>query len=166
MQALRHARRIYTQGCIQGMRAASGGPKPLVVALTGGPCGGKSSALAALADQLRAGGFETYTVPEVPTILFSNGAQYPGHDAGEELVEFEHAVVNAVTGLEDAFLAVARSTRRRSAVLCDRGALDIGACACARGRSGRSHGVGLGRVGTRSFAVAHSLDRPAWHSVE
>lgn len=41
--------------------------------LTGGPCGGKTTALARLSSYLRDRGFEIFTVPEAFTILASNG---------------------------------------------------------------------------------------------
>lgn len=98
---------------------------PPLIALTGGPCGGKSSVLAHLRAVVERHGFRGYCSPEFPTLLFTGGARYPGSDAGEELVEFESHVVRGVVGMEDAFVGVARSTRQPSIVLCDRGALDI-----------------------------------------
>lgn len=57
----------------------SGGMKRLfVVVLTGGPCGGKSSSLRSVRDTLRGKGYHVMTMPEVPTILMSNGANFPG----------------------------------------------------------------------------------------
>ncbi len=41
------------------------------VVLTGGPCGGKSTALATLTKHLRAQGYEVYSVPEIPTLVFT-----------------------------------------------------------------------------------------------
>lgn len=49
-----------------------------VVVLTGGPCGGKSSSLKSVRDTLRGKGYNVMTMPEVPTILMSNGANFPG----------------------------------------------------------------------------------------
>lgn len=46
------------------------------IVLTGGPCGGKSTALNHLKESLQAEGFDVYTVPEVPTILILGGAEY------------------------------------------------------------------------------------------
>jgi hypothetical protein len=41
------------------------------IVLTGGPCGGKSTALATLTKHLRAQGYEVYSIPEVPTLVFT-----------------------------------------------------------------------------------------------
>ena len=43
------------------------------IVLTGGPCGGKTTALARVSSYLRQRGFEVFTVPEAFTILCSNG---------------------------------------------------------------------------------------------
>eukprot|EP00565_Helicotheca_tamesis_P002320 CAMPEP_0185739748 /NCGR_PEP_ID=MMETSP1171-20130828/36143_1 /TAXON_ID=374046 /ORGANISM="Helicotheca tamensis, Strain CCMP826" /LENGTH=124 /DNA_ID=CAMNT_0028411387 /DNA_START=7 /DNA_END=378 /DNA_ORIENTATION=- len=49
-------------------------PSPLYkIVLTGGPCGGKTTALARLSSYLRERGFEVLTCPEAYTILASNG---------------------------------------------------------------------------------------------
>ena len=50
----------------------------ICIVLTGGPCGGKSSSLMALKSALENSGYRVMTMPEVPTILMSNGAQFPG----------------------------------------------------------------------------------------
>ena len=50
----------------------------ICIVLTGGPCGGKSSSLMALKIALEDSGYRVMTMPEVPTILMSNGAQFPG----------------------------------------------------------------------------------------
>ena len=62
------------------LRRASTGSSPAArqvttVVLTGGPCGGKSSALEVLSDELSGRGVDVYSVPEVPTILLSGGCR-------------------------------------------------------------------------------------------
>jgi putative protein kinase ArgK-like GTPase of G3E family len=46
------------------------------IALTGGPCAGKSSALSYMSMRLMQHGFKVFTVPEAATIVFSNGAEF------------------------------------------------------------------------------------------
>jgi len=41
--------------------------------LTGGPCAGKTSAMAFMKEKLEKEGFAVYFVPEVPTITFLGG---------------------------------------------------------------------------------------------
>ena len=53
-----------------------GNPMIRKIILTGGPCGGKSTALVALADHVRSFGFDVYTVPEAATIMINAGATF------------------------------------------------------------------------------------------
>jgi thymidylate kinase len=97
------------------------------IVLTGGPCGGKSSALEHFSKELTKLGFDIYTVPEVPSILMTNGCKYPGLDGGQKLIDFETHLINLQIAAEDAFLGIAKSTGRPSVVICDRGVLDVAA---------------------------------------
>lgn len=77
--------------------------KLFVVVLTGGPCGGKSSSLRSVRDTLRGRGYNVMTMPEVPTILMSNGANFPGiclidfyfliHKHREILIDFSRKAI-------------------------------------------------------------------------
>eukprot|EP01041_Mallomonas_annulata_P005442 gene5442-10922_t len=96
--------------------------------LTGGPCGGKSSILMPLKTQLIRKGFEVFTVPEISTLLLSNGAVFPGCDAPTDiLLEYEKIVLNMQLHLEDSFVKLAHATTTPSVLLIDRGAIDISA---------------------------------------
>lgn len=53
-----------------------GAPVVKKLVLTGGPCAGKTTALARLATYLRHRGFRVFTVPEAATMLFTNGASF------------------------------------------------------------------------------------------
>lgn len=56
-------------------------PPPLYrVVLTGGPCGGKTTALSEIKARLDALGFLVLCVPEAATLLFSGGARLPSHE--------------------------------------------------------------------------------------
>jgi predicted ATPase len=63
--------------------------KVFLVALTGGPCAGKTTCLENLKKAVMKEGYNAMDVPEVPTILSNGGAKYPGPDAGEKLIAFE-----------------------------------------------------------------------------
>jgi nucleoside-triphosphatase THEP1 len=43
------------------------------IAITGGPCGGKSSSLKRIQEDLTAKGFRVFSVPEVPTLVVQAG---------------------------------------------------------------------------------------------
>jgi predicted ATPase len=95
------------------------------VALTGGPCGGKSSSLDTFSTALKTKGYDVYTVPEVPTILIKGGCEYPGHDGGDRLMAFEMGLIRLQMQIEESFLRIAASTGRPSVVVMDRGLMDI-----------------------------------------
>lgn len=95
------------------------------LAVTGGPCGGKSTVMPSLKEAFRARGFDVYCIPEVPTIMILGGCQYPRADAGQPLVEFEAALIRLQIQFEDSYSQVARSTGRPSVMIMDRGLLDI-----------------------------------------
>lgn len=97
------------------------------IVLTGGPCGGKSTAIEGLKTYLTEMGYNVYTIPEVPTILFLNGAVYPGEDISrrKELLALEETIMSLQLTMEDSFLKIARSTGKKCVVLCDRGVIDV-----------------------------------------
>ena len=102
------------------------------IVLTGGPCGGKTSALKRLTATLhkRFGSCgRVLCVPEVPTILFNGGCPYPC--TYDEVVQFQVAVIKSQLQLENSFMditAQTNSSSRRKAItiiLLDRGILDV-----------------------------------------
>lgn len=104
----------------------------VTVVLTGGPCGGKSSSLAHLSNALKAQRFNVLTVPEVPTLLMSNGCYFPGIDGDPtQLLTYETRLVHLQMQLEATFTALAAvntaSNGWPSVVVCDRGACDTAA---------------------------------------
>jgi hypothetical protein len=57
------------------------------IALTGGPCSGKSSALAHIRAKGIQLGCNVYCAPEVANLLFHTGVEYPGtHDKEQEFM--------------------------------------------------------------------------------
>jgi len=53
-----------------------GKPPIYKIVLTGGPCGGKSTALSIMSDRLRSFGFRVFIVPEAATIVITGGGIY------------------------------------------------------------------------------------------
>ena len=106
------------------------------VALTGGPCSGKSSSLQAFTRELTGLGFDVYSVPEVPTIILNAGFPYPGLD-GACLQPFEDVIARTQLLLENELIQLARTRdeierKRPAVVFFDRGLLDLKAyCAPA-----------------------------------
>lgn len=103
-------------------------PRPFVVAITGGPCGGKSTILSTLKTFMeRDLKVFTYSCPECPTMLILNGASYPGDADSQRLLTFETSMLNLQLTMEDSFINIATTYDRPSVIFCDRGACDISA---------------------------------------
>lgn len=102
-------------------------PTTVMVVLTGGPCGGKTSAKERLTKDLNDAGYNVLFVPEVPTILIQGGAPYPGLDGGARLIEFEYQLLKLQENIEDCFrgLANCKSDTRPCVIICDRAMMDI-----------------------------------------
>lgn len=113
------------------------------VVLTGGPCGGKTTALAMLKERLESFGFLVVTVPEAATLLFSGGVPAPQDEASTFV--FQMHLLRLQRELEDAITTLARGTGRRAVVVCDRGLMDGAPARCPPWllRQGRSPCTGL-----------------------
>lgn len=98
------------------------------IVLTGGPCGGKSTALSAICGYLRGIGVSVFTVPEAATILLSGGGEFSGLNEFQ-LIQFQASIITAMIGLEDSFVRIAESkgAGHIAVVLCDRGTMDASA---------------------------------------
>jgi CYTH domain-containing protein/predicted ATPase len=92
------------------------------IVLTGGPCGGKTTALSHICERLRSAGFDVYTVPEAATILLGNGA-LPG-TIEDQIITWESNMMILQQHLENRFINIAKSTGKKSVVICDRGMMD------------------------------------------
>jgi hypothetical protein len=143
-----HPSRAAVMGSTSKMRVPPSSKRSKVysVVLTGGPCGGKSSALKDFTKKLNEHGYDgtcfslylsldltsythlqlktVYTAPEVPTIMINGGCQYPGMEGKEELDEFETALLKLQLQMESSFTQCAASTGRPSVLVLDRGLMD------------------------------------------
>ena len=97
------------------------------IALTGGPCAGKSSALDHLTRAATAEGFDVLTAPEVATLYFNASYQLPtpGDESfGANLFTFQKNVLKLQLQLERCMTDLAARTGRPTIVVFDRGLLD------------------------------------------
>ena len=92
------------------------------VVLTGGPCGGKTTALAEIKARLESLGFLILCMPEVATLLFGGGAPFP-HDEASAFT-FQKNLLRLQLSMEDAFIDIATQSGRPTVILLDRGAMD------------------------------------------
>ena len=106
-------------------------PSPFYkIVLTGGPCGGKTTALARLSSYLRERGFEVITCPEAFSILGSNGFEMSYFGTEGMAMVVQDTVMKLQESLEDGFEKILRARGKPGVVLCDRGLMD-GAAYCA-----------------------------------
>jgi thymidylate kinase len=107
--------------------------RTIVVALTGGPCGGKSTTLKFLKEKLHERGYsdDVFIVPEVPTLLMEGGVLYPGRDAEDRLLNFEVGLIQTQIAMEKCFINHATlssssvNTAKPKIIICDRATVDI-----------------------------------------
>jgi len=94
------------------------------VVLTGGPCGGKTTALSRVSNYLRERGFEVVMAPEVFTILASNGMSmsFFGTQGMDEVIQ--STVLDVQLALETGIENILKARGKPAVLLCDRGAMD------------------------------------------
>eukprot|EP00965_Chrysotila_dentata_P062682 2077171-Pleurochrysis_carterae.AAC.1 len=78
--------------------------------LTGGPCGGKTTALARLRQFLEDRGFRVFIAPEAATILWTNGMSVADMKSEADVLAFQIRLMQMQIFLEDCFCSLAEST--------------------------------------------------------
>ena len=103
-------------------QASREGSSIATIAVTGGPCAGKTTAIPVLAHELEVRGYRVVTLPEAATLLMETGMR-PGIDISEST--FQERILDLQLSLESAArITLERSADCRAVVLCDRGIMD------------------------------------------
>ena len=68
-------------------------------------------------------GFQIFIVPEAATLLFNGGFSYDGSSIHSELA-FEGNKIKTQIALEDAFMSLAKMSKKPTVIICDRGTMD------------------------------------------
>lgn len=117
--------------CILGMAMAAESPRMIKIVLTGGPCGGKTTALAQLSDAFTNAGWKVYRVPEAATVLIPGGVDF-AHLDREDAMQFQVNIVRTMMTLEQTYMDLAmvemRKLKRNVAIIHDRGIMDSHSC--------------------------------------
>ncbi|OHA07430.1 MAG: hypothetical protein A2934_05575 [Candidatus Sungbacteria bacterium RIFCSPLOWO2_01_FULL_47_10] len=93
------------------------------IVITGGPCSGKSTAMARIPEKLCDYGFSALTVPEAATQLFSSGVKI-GED-GIPSMEFQEYILRLQIAHEELYRnMLGRHKNPKKVLLCDRGLMD------------------------------------------
>lgn len=93
------------------------------IALTGGPCAGKTTAIQRIEKEFTEKGYQVLIVPEAATILINSGIKPFGKYA-LDIVEFQKQVITLQLTLEKIAEEAADRSKIPSIILCDRGILD------------------------------------------
>lgn len=96
---------------------------PIKIALTGGPCGGKTTSIQDIEAEFTEKGYRVIIVPEAATILINMGIKPFGNFA-IDIIEFQRYVINLQLKLEDLADHLARETKEKTIIICDRGIPD------------------------------------------
>lgn len=91
---------------------------------TGGPCGGKTTALARVFSYLRERNFEVINCPEAYTILNSNGMSLEFFSTDGMGPIIQGTVLDVQLALEDGVERILKARGRPAVMLCDRGTMD------------------------------------------
>ena len=95
------------------------------IAITGGPCAGKSTSLKRIHDDLTSKGFRVFMVPEVPTLVVQAGGMILMAKFNiQERIKFQSLLIRFQMYAEDYFTRLAEMSKSPSVVLCDRGTVD------------------------------------------
>lgn len=97
--------------------------KVLKVALTGGPCGGKTTSIKTIEEEFIERGYHVIVVPEAATILINSGIRPFGVN-GLPMYEFQKYVMELQFRLEDMADQAAKEIDAKTIIVCDRGLLD------------------------------------------
>lgn len=93
------------------------------IAVTGGPCAGKSTVMATLRDELEAHGYAMGIVPEAATILLSAGAKLAAKRE-YRTAELQANLIELQEQMEYCILESLELEEKPAVMLCDRGMLD------------------------------------------
>ncbi|CAB3397665.1 unnamed protein product [Caenorhabditis bovis] len=105
-------------------RAVAGSRKVYKIVLTGGPCGGKTTAQVRLATFFESLGWKVFTVPETATILLGGRVKFSELDSDQSYI-FQRDLLATMRQIEDTFFNQAHAIKDRNVlVICDRGCMD------------------------------------------
>lgn len=121
-------REVKRPGTPSFFERQSGRKYPIVrICFTGGPCAGKTTAMAHCADQLRQLGIRTYIVPKAASILNRGGVIQPKVDKDrEKSLKFHINLLKLQMALEDILVDMGCDfyPEDRVVILCDTGTID------------------------------------------
>ncbi|MBP5548188.1 MAG: AAA family ATPase [Bacteroidales bacterium] len=94
------------------------------IVLTGGPCAGKTTALAHIVELFSGMGYYVLTVPEAATLFTQSGVNFLTSDK-DLFLQSERQLMEFQLELEDRLVCIGESSGKPVLVVCDRGTMDI-----------------------------------------
>jgi predicted ATPase len=95
------------------------------IVITGGPCGGKSTSLTKIQQEMASKGFRVFSVPEIPTLVVqAGGFILMSKFSIEERIRFQSLLIGFQIYVEDYFTRLAQMSKSPSIIICDRGTCD------------------------------------------
>lgn len=96
------------------------------IALTGGPCAGKSTILKRIREKFELKGYAVYLLPEAATLFSEAGADFLTKDANLSFVT-EESKLQFQLQMEDSMMRIAENCGKPAMLICDRGTMDTAA---------------------------------------
>lgn len=93
------------------------------IAITGGPCAGKTTAMQKIVQEFTEKGYKVFVVNETATDLINGGIK-PFGDNPTEIVEFQRCVLEMQLNKERLYERIANNCKQDTIILCDRGVMD------------------------------------------
>lgn len=94
------------------------------ICLTGGPCGGKTTALSKIEREFTDMGYKVFIIDEIATRFINSGVKPFGEDS-ISMVDFEDILLKQQLMEEENYQKVANLIDKKCIILCDRGIFDI-----------------------------------------
>jgi nicotinamide riboside kinase len=94
------------------------------IVLTGGPSGGKTTAVKYIQTELPKHGVTPIIVPELATLLFNSGIKWLDMKSSELQYHFQANMIRQQIVNEDMFFSFAYLAPRKKVMICDRGTID------------------------------------------
>ncbi len=117
---------VYLKDNVEHQSLRNSSEHPIYkIAITGGPCGGKSTSLKRIHEDLTAKGFRVLSVPEIPTLVVQSGGMIMMSKFNiQERIRFQSLLIRFQMYAEDYFTRLAEMSKSPAIVLCDRGTVD------------------------------------------
>ena len=94
------------------------------ICLTGGPCGGKTTALSKIEREFTDMGYKVFIINEIATRFINSGIKPFGEDS-ISMLDFEDILLKEQLTEEESFEKAANLLDKKCIILCDRGIFDI-----------------------------------------